>query len=137
MSFVISTRDTMFLMHIVRFFSTFYTCWWIIFHILYFLWYLPNTRIIALFIFVMSQGFTYVYPHYWNFYEWKNRKWLLWIDFLLHWIRIFILPINFSYESIILLVISVIWYVSINAEKVIIYYSDPVKVTRQIFKRWS
>lgn len=94
---------------------TYYTFRAIGLHGLHLLWLIPSTRIIAVFVCIVSLVFLLIYPWYYKIEKIDGSRLLL--ETTIHWIRPFILPISFEFESIVILIISYGLYVLVHSHK--------------------
>ncbi len=111
-----------------KFFFTFYTFRAIFLHLLFIIWLVPNTRVIALLVLVISQIFVFVWPNNFKKYNMWKKEFL--IELILHWVRIFIIPFAISKESLMLLLLSLILYVILHWPRNIFTYYYYQKETK-------
>lgn len=135
MRWVMSTRDVIDMQKYLKLFYVFYTFRAIALHLLYFLWVAPNTWIIALFVFIVSQGLIWIRPNHRkkNDMKPKNR----WNEVHLHRIWIFVVPMEVSVSGLMLLPISFAGYLLVHGRKKIArYYYHQRKVVHSILN-WT
>ncbi len=114
----------------MRIIFIFYTFWGLVFHLLYFLWYIPNTWIIALFILVVSQIFLFVRPNYIKMYGLNLNAIIR--EAVFHRAPVRLVPMWFSRASLRFFLASLWLYLRVHGPgRVIELYKDKKNVVKE------